>query len=369
MLVERVEKGRLERVLRQPATLKPFEKVTVHARATGYAREVRADIGDEVEAGAVLVELEIPEMKADLAAAEAKVGTTEAMVEKAEANVAFKKSLLELTRNLHEKAGRTKFQLDEAEAEWKLARAEHQLAEARRKEAEAKLLRVETLLDYGRVRAPFAGVVTRRHVDTGALVRGGAVSDATPLFEVERIDKLRCRIDIPEREALLVLESSKEGTLSATVSVDALGGRELEFTPQELAEKGIRFARSLHAESHHMLAEIHIPNEGGRFIPGLFAKATLVARGAAKDETILVPNPAIRAPRGEEPFVFVVAGKEDGRATLEKRPVELGATDGSRIEVLRGLEAGEEVVVRGAGGLLDGQEVVARSTSSGEAGR
>jgi RND family efflux transporter MFP subunit len=357
--------GHLERVVRQSATLQPFEKVPIHSKITGYAREVFVDIGDEVKAGQTVVTLEVPEMEIDLIGAKAEMGTAMAMVEKAAANVELKEANHKLTRSLFEKSGRTQFQLDEAAAELKVAGAELELSKARMDETNARLRRIEVLLGYARVVAPFAGTITRRQVDTGALVRGGSSGEATPLVEIQRTDKLRCQIDIPERDVFLVLESFKHKTLRAVVTLDALPGHQLELSPDDLAKLGVRFAGAMYPESHHMLAEIDIPNPGGKLIPGLFGKAALTARGLGEQKTTLVPNTAIQAPRRAEPFVFVVEEK-DGKATVEKRPVKLGVSDGSRIEVLGGLKPGETVVVRGAGSLLEGQEVVARSEEARE---
>jgi multidrug efflux pump subunit AcrA (membrane-fusion protein) len=114
-----------------------------------------------------------------------------------------------------------------------------------------------------------------------------------------------------------------------------------------------------------MLLEIDLPNAGGALIPGLFGKATLEARGAGGEAVVLVPNTAVQAPRRGKPFVFVVK-EADGKATLEERSVGLGLSDGTRIEVLSGLEPGERLVVRGSGGLARGQEVTARADAAPE---
>ncbi len=359
VLTRSVSEGRLERSVRQSATLQPFERVPIHAKITGYAREVRVDIGDEVKANQVLVVLEVPEMEADLIAAKAEIGTASAMAEKAAANVELKQAVYKLTKELFDKSARTQFQLDEAAADLKVALAEVQLSKARKEESEAKLRRIEVLIGYARVVAPFAGVITRRAVDTGALVRAGGSGDGAPLLEIQRTDKLRCQIDIPERDVPFVLESFRHQTLSASIKLDALPGEQFEFTPGELASSGARFTKAMYPESHHMLAEIDMANAEGKFIPGLFGKAILKARGLAEKSTALVPNTAIQAPRRAVPFVFALKS-EGGKARVEKRVVKLGISDGTFTEVLDGLKRGETVVVRGAGALIEGQEVLAQ---------
>jgi RND family efflux transporter MFP subunit len=354
--VEAARTGQLKRVVRQSAVLAPYEMVTVRARVSGYAGKVLVDVGDSVRAGQKLVELEIPEMVAELAAAQAAVGTADAEVTKANAGVTLNQVHFNLTHDLFDRGGRTQFQLDEAKAQLDLAVAEGKVAVARKDQASAHVDELAARARYATVMAPFDGKVSMRHVDTGALVQAGT-SDSTPLFDVVRADVLRCQLYVPESDVYLVLQSYEGKTLSASVGIHALPGERLEFSPAELQKVGMRFSGTLHKESHHMLAEILLSNVDGRFIPGLFASVTLRARGLATQDTILVPNPAIQAPRKEkEKFVYVIMD-DAGTSKVVRRVVKLGATDGSLYEVLDGLADGERVVVRGAGVLVDGQEV------------
>jgi len=349
--VSEVREGRLERSIRQAVTLHPFEKVTVYARATGYAREVLVDLGDRVVAGSPLVILDIPEQKAEVAAATAATLSAKARLDRAGAHVALKEAILKLTSELFKKGGRNQFQLDEVTAEVKLSQAEQDVARAQLQEAVAKKEEVLVISSFTRVVAPVTGTVTKRMVDTGALVRGGMSSGASPLFEVQRVDKLRCRFDIPERDVILVLDSFDQGGLSLSLTFDSLRGRVLEFGPKELSKKNMLFSKELHPQSHHMLSEIILSNADESLLPGLFGKVTLHALGVSAPTAVLVPNPAIQAPRKGKPFVFVV--KSVGAASSAvMRMVELGVTDGSFTEVLSGLEDGERVIVRGAAPLL-----------------
>jgi len=349
--VSEVQKGRLERTIRQAVTLYPFEKVTVYARATGYAREVLVDLGDTVEAGTTLVVLDMPKQEAELAAATAGTMSAKAKVEKARAQVTLKEAILKLTTELFKKGGRNQFQLDEVDAELKLAQAALKLAQAQVLEAQAEREEVVVMASFARVVAPFTGRITKRMVDTGALVREGTSSGASALFEVQRIDKLRCRLDIPERDAILILESFGQGGLSVSLTFDSLQGRILDLGPKKLSKKNILFAKELHPQSHHMLSEIILPNEDESLLPGLFGKVTLHALGVSAPTVVLVPNPAIQAPRKAKPFVFVVTSS-GATSSAKMRPVELGITDGSLTEIVKGLESGERVIVRGAAPLL-----------------
>lgn len=368
VLAHTAEKGRLERHVRQSAALYPFEEVTVHAKVSGYAKEVRVDLGERVETGQILAVLDLPEEEAALLVAQAEVKTAEAQVKRASANLTLKRAVLDLTKSLFEKQGRTQFQLDEAQSDLELAVAELDLARAQLEEAGAQVTKASALVGFGQVRAPFSGVITKRLVDTGVLVRGGASGEARPLFVVQRTDKLRCRVEIPERDVIFILESFRAKTLAVKIVLDALPAQTLEIEPEAIASGQARFASSVHPESHHMLAEFDIVNEERALLPGLFGKATIEARSPAGESVVLIANTAVQAPRRGKPFVFVVK-VEAGNAKLEERSVELGLSDGTRIEVLSGLHEGEQVVVRGSGGLVQGQSVTVRSHAGTEGKR
>ena len=360
--VAEVTSGSLERSVRQAANLAAYEDVLVYARATGYASKVHVDVGQRVAAGEVLATIDVPEQEAALHAAEADLESAAAMIERATAQERIKKALYELTTDLFEKGARHKLDVEKARADSLLARAELSVAQARKKELAAKLRQAQAFSEYGRAKAPFAGIVTERRVDHGALVREGTSSNAMPLFRVQRVDKLRLRIEIPERQAILVMKSFAKGILHATSD---LSGLHLELTPEQLASTGVRFAGAIHPKSKHMMAEIDLDNAEGKLLPGFFGQVTLSARGSTTQDAKLIPNTAIQAPRKAKPFVFLLrptkssGSAASGRGRVEKREVRLGLTDGRRTEILDGqLAAGDQVVVRGADVLLDGQEVL-----------
>ena len=350
--VAAAERGSLDRSVKQAANLAAYAQVLVYSRATGYAQTVFADIGDDVEAGQALVKLDVPEQDAALAAAQAELISAQAEVERAQADAQLQETMYELTKKLFDKQARSKLHLEEASASQTLSRARLKVAGAREKEFAAKLDGARARAGYSTVVAPFSGVVTQRLVDPGALVRAGTASGAMPLFEVQRQDKLRCRIDVPERDATLVIDSHRHKALSGAV---AFAGSSLEWTSAEFAEMEVRFARALHPQTKHMRAEIIIDNSRGTMLPGFFGRASLNVD--TRQEMLLVPNTGIQAPRKGVPHVFVVRNYPE-RPTVEMIEVRLGITDGRRTQVIEpALRPGTLVVVRGAANLLDGQSV------------
>lgn len=383
----------LRRTTTQPAHVEPFERTEIFAKASGFVASVNVDIGDAVKKGQVLVELWIPEMEhellhkeaqleeshATIGQARANITTAEAMVESAEAKrqkaeadirqfeaeVAFRQSeharFSELVKNkaveaalLDEKLkmlGGAESSLASAQASVILSKADIKVAharlqqakaglvnsEARQKIAQADLRQTETLMNYAKVRAPFTGIVTRRQIDTGAFVASAVGTRGDPLFTVERIDRFRVTADIPESESALVQIGQP-----VTLKVDAWKERELRG---EIA----RMAGVLDAKTRTLRIEADfVPADSG-LRAGMFGSITVTL--ADHLQAILLPALSIRNDAGE-PFVLCV---RDG--VVESRPVKLGYSDGTRVEILEGIEPMDDIIVESRSQLRPGQRV------------
>ena len=357
--VAQVVRKSLRKPIEQAATLLPYARVMVRSMVTGFVSEVHVDIGDRVTKGAPLLVVAVPEIEAELAAADARVNSAEADLSHARANVRLEEIRYNLTKSLFEKKSRTRFQLEEADAQLKLAEAAVAAAEAKKAEAEAKVQKLRVLVGFGNINAPFTGVVTERRIDPGALVRGGLDGGATDLLTLERDDRLRCRIEIPEQDANLVLTARRRSALGLKITLD-VSGEEINLSPADLAGESAHFALSLHPQSHHMLAEIELDNSSLNLRPGYFGKASFSI--VPTDDSVrpfVVPNIALRAPRKGRPHVFVVS-KSSGEDRVRRLDVTPGATDGRNIEVSPlgdGKLEGLWVVVRGGADLRGGEEV------------
>ncbi len=359
--VARVVKKNLRKPVEQAATLLPYTRIEVSCKVTGFVGEVHVDIGDRVTKGDPLVEVAVPELEAELAAGEARVNSATADLDKAKANVRLEEIRYNLTRSLFEKKGRTRFQLEEADAQLKLAEASVAAAVAKKAEAEANVQKLRVLVGFGSIKAPFSGIITERKIDPGALVRGGLDGTATGMLTLERDDRLRCRIEIPEQDARLVLSAHKRGVLGLEITLGASGDR-IELPPAKLAGGAAHFSLSLHPRSHHMLSEIEIDNSDLNLRPGYFGKARFTfAGGDGPAGSFVIPNTALRAPRKGRPHILVVE-TASGKAKVRRLDVTPGSTDGREIEIAP--IPGEKledlwVVVRGGADLSgDGTEEV-----------
>ena len=387
----------LIRTTTQPATIHPYYQADIVAKVSGYFRDVNVDIGDEVTEGQPLCTLIIPEMNqqreqavarqrrlaAELQRAEAAVevavaqtsaaeaGVEEAVsnVERFEAQLVADRADLDRMQGLVQKQAATIAMLDEAQAEHDVseaskvaaqaavrsARARLQIAAAERKAAEAEIAtaaarlaesetaieEIDTMLAYTTLRAPFAGVITSRHIDPGDFVpsRPAATTEQQPLFHVEQQSRLRIRVAVPERDAAAVDPGDP-----AIIHCDALPGEAITATVS-------RVARRLDASTRTMTVEIDLDNEDGRLLPGMFGRATITTQIEAA--ALVLPASAIRTDPAGAAHVLVV----DAAGAAQQVAVTTGADDGKEIQVVAGLSGDEQVIDSFVGSIQVGQQV------------
>jgi multidrug efflux pump subunit AcrA (membrane-fusion protein) len=311
------------RTLELPGQVEAVEQTKLHAKMAGFIEKVHVDIGDHVKKGQVLAELSVPEVEAELRQKEALIAQAEAEVELARRALQFAAASLALTtarvqeaesaskraqahyehskteyarlekmwqnkvidkqvldEKLHElevaKAGLADVEAkvkaanaaqEESSARREMVQAEEKVALARREVARADAQRVETILHYAKVRAPFDGLVARRAVQTGDFPGRGAGSKAEPLFVVVRTDSVRIAIDVPEANVPFV----KTG-MRALVRFPAAKGKEFQATVS-------RIAGALDPGTRTLRAEIDLPNPEGKLLPGMFAVVAIPGAG------------------------------------------------------------------------------------------
>ena len=205
-------------------------------------------------------------------------------------------------------------------------RQEFDAAEARVKVGTAGLAEAETMLGYAKVTAPFDGVVTRKLADVGDLAMPGK-----PLLEVEAPTSLRFEADLPEA----ILDRVKLGEKMPVRLAKVIEGTVSEISP--VADP----------VSRTFLVKLDLPaTEGLR--TGQFGRVSVPV---AETKLLLVPQSAVLK-RGQMEIVFVA---KDGKAAL--RLVKTGKVLDGRVEVLSGIEEGEQVIASDIARLADGQPV------------
>ncbi len=337
--VIRAERADVSRTITLPATVEAFEVAPLHAKVSGYLKEIAVDIGDRVTREEVLAVLDVPEMSAEYAAAEGRLAEARAQQAKAQADLALQTLVVQRHRALRERGAVTQQDLDEAQARHRAARAALELASAQVKSAAAELERLRALMQYATIRAPFDGVVIERRADPGGLIQAGTSSaSVVPILTVARTDRVRVFVDIPESEVRYVDSSDH-----ATFAPKALEG--LTFS-----ERLTRFARALSPSTGTMRAEIDFVNPDGRLYPGMYGMLTLQLE--THRNAVTLPSAAVTVDKRGRSYLWVV---ENGLA--RRKMVRTGLDDGIRVEIVEGLSGGEQCISGVSGAVSDGAAV------------
>jgi len=215
--------------------------------------------------------------------------------------------------------------IKEAEARADKAKADERAATAKVDVAQADLKRVEALLGYTKIRAPFDGVVSGRHVHTGHLVQAAIGSAGTPLFTVTRIDKVRVFIEVPEAQVAQV-----EREKAVVIRRPAAGNKTLP------AEQVAATAWVLEPKTRTLKIEIDLDNAGEELRPGMYIAATLTLQ--TKPDVLTIPTTAVLKD-GTQTYCYAV---EQGK--IARKNITTGLRVGTVIEVSQGLGGNEEIV-------------------------
>jgi membrane fusion protein (multidrug efflux system) len=311
--IARPSRGDIVRYVTLPGSIRANQQATLYAKVPGYLKSIAVDKGDKVQAGQALGEIEVPELLADLAKYKAELKVAE----------------LDATRlsAAREKAPDlvTPQSVDDAKGRFEIAKA--------------NIERIETLLRYSRLTAPFSGVVTMRYVDAGAFIPAATSGSAAgaAVLTVMDFQTVRAQVGVPELEAPLVREGQP-----VKVSVEGLPGKVFEgrVTRQSFA---------LDDASKTMLVEADLPNADLTLRPGMYA---MIKVGVEKHaDALLIPVEALVMEKANA-FTFVADG---GRA--KKTAIKTGFNDGAKVEVLSGLTENEPVILVGKMALADKQAV------------
>lgn len=289
----------LERVL--DGVVEAVNQSTVSAQTAGRVAEILYDVNDSVLAGAVIMRLRSAEQRSGLTQAQAALSEAEAR--EAEAQNRFQRITDMYARRVVAKA-----MLDEATAG-------RDAAVARLAAARAALASAREGVGYTEVRAPFAGVVTQRHVEVGE-----AVTPGTPLMSGASLAQLRVAVEVPQSLVARVRASGRAGIHA--------GDRRIEASALTIFPVAA-------SPSSSFRARLELPEGASGLAPGMFVKVGFVVGEAQR---LLVPAGSL-VERSEVTAVYVV--NADGRALL--RQVRVGRRHGERLEILAGLAAGEHV--------------------------
>lgn len=305
------------------ATVTARRQARLSARASGLIAELKVDAGDVVKEGEVLMTLDAE--LATLALERVKAERAQAAAELAEAE-----RLLAEARKLVSGGSSSKSEAATRESDVRAKTAAVQRSEAQVREQTA-------LVERQRLIAPFAGVISRKLTEVGEWVQTG-----TPVVELVETGHLRVDVQAPQ-EMFARLDEGAE----VAVQLDAYPGR--EFAAKVAAQVPVK-----DATARTFLVRLEIEDPDGLAAPGMSGRAIFRFRG--QEQVWQVPRDAVVRFADGTAKVWVVEGAGEA-AVARGRSVKLGASLTEKIEVLEGLDAAAEVVVRGNEALREGQRV------------
>lgn len=342
-----------------PGNIQAVTEAPILARASGYVQRRYADIGDRVTAGQLLADVEAPELEQQVRQAQAAVEQAQAdlarstaALEQGRANESIAKVTATRWDNLVKRGAVSKQENDQYQAQYQAqsanVRALERAVDAAKGNITAMQANVGRLIDmqgYLKVRAPFAGVVTQRNIDVGALVNSGS----TMLFRVAQTNLLRTYLNVPQSSA----EDVRVGQMASLATP--------ELPERKFSGAVTRTANALDPSSRTLLVEVQVPNPEGKLLPGMYVEVDLHL--PRKDPPLLLPSDTLSV----RPEGTMVAVLDAGNAVHFQRVV-VGRDYGSQIEILSGLSAGQRVIANPNDSVQEGVKVHPTTESTGSGG-
>jgi RND family efflux transporter MFP subunit len=317
------EHGPADQELVLPGTVQAFYEAPIYARTSGYLKTWYSDIGARVARGQVLAEIDTPEVDQELRQAQADLGTAQANYELAQSTNQRWLGLL-ATESVSKQDADQKAS-DEAAKKAALA------------SAEANVARLRDLESFKRVVAPFDGVVTARNTDIGALINAGQNSGAA-LFRMADTRKLRIYVQIPQPYAAAAVPG-----VAAQLTFTERPGKSY---PTQV----VRTAQALDPASRTLQVELQVDNSKSELFPGSYAEVHFKLPGSV-DSLRLPINALLFRSAGLQ---VAVVGPDH---ILHLKSISSGRDFGKSIEVLSGVEAGDQVVLNPPDSIADGARV------------
>ncbi len=345
----------MERQLTVSSELVPFQEIDVYAKESGYVKRLLVDYGSHVSQGQLLAVLEIPELQATLQQDRAAIQSLSDQVTNAEhqlGRIQAQHKVVHLEYERLNSVSQSKpglvaqQEVDDvqgrdlaAEAQVEGAKSNLEAARSNLAASGSKLEHDKAIYAYSQITAPFKGVVTERYANLGTLLQAGTNSStqAMPLVRLSQEDRYRLVIPVPE---------SYVGSVRIGAPVDVRVPALDRHFPGTVS----RTSFDLHAATRTLHTEVDVPNPQGVLLPGVYAEATLTLSRDA--EALTVPLESVER-ESDHAAVYRV----DSSDKIDIRQVKLGIDSANDIEILSGLNEGDQVVVSDRASLTAGEQV------------
>jgi RND family efflux transporter MFP subunit len=305
-----------------PAEIRPWREASIFARANGYLKDWVADIGAHVQPGQLLAEIETPDLNQQLEQAKAQLVLAQANLHLAETTDVRWKELLK-TASVSEQAAAEKA-------------AGRETAAASVEADRANMRRLQELVSFQRVVAPFAGTITLRTTDIGDLIVAGI--GGRELFHIAQTDKLRVYVRVPEPYALNIAAGQ-----TATLTTPATAGRVFPGKVTTTSE-------AISTTSRTLLTQLEVDNSQHQILPFSYGELTMNDNNTPASLT-LPSNTLLFRTQGLQ--VGIVRPDD----TVEMRSVQVGRDFGQTIEILDGVSSADRVIINPTDSLVSGVKV------------
>jgi RND family efflux transporter MFP subunit len=324
-----------DRAMTLPGTVRALEQTRIYPRVTGYVRRWLVDIGDKVKPGQLLVEIETPELDAQLSQARAQLAQAQAAVKQVAAQRDYSRSNTQRYESLADQKLVSRSAVEQTQAQASTDEASVASAESNVVAQQANVRRLVETQAFSRVVAPFAGTVTTRNIERGDLV---TEARATALYTIVATDPVRVFIDVPQTVAANV-RAGAEATLVIR-----------EFPGRKFTGKVTRSAGALDPDLHTMTTEVQVPNPDGALMPGMYVQAVL---------TFPVPHRVVEIPATAlySDAQGLRVGVVDAQQKLHFVPITIERDTGASLQIATGLTGDERVVKIAVPGLAEGESV------------
>ncbi len=310
-----------------PGNTQALSDTAIYARTNGYLKRWYFDIGAHVKRGALLAEIDTPEVDDQLTQARAELTNAQATLALTVVNADRQEKLVKTNVASVQDRDNAVTALNVAKAQV-LSR-------------QAAVAQLEKMQSFERVESPFDGIVTARTVDVGALIAAGGATSARELFHVVAIDWLRVYVSVPQ-----TYSQAMHIGATATVTLD-------EFPGETFEGHLVRTSNAINQTSRTLLVEVDVPNQDGRLLPGSYVHVHFVIPTARKSVTI--PANALLFRREGLQAGVVRGGK------VELVPVTIGEDLGDTVEVVSGLQVTDQVVANPPDSLVSGTAVLVKA--------
>lgn len=305
-----------------PGNIQAYNSAALYARTNGYVRRWLADIGDRVAAGQTLAIIDAPEVDQQLAQAQADYQTANANQSLARTTAVRWDALL----------ARDAVSKQEADEKRGALAANTALTNAQ----SANVRRLKALKGFTRIQAPFAGVVTSRSAQVGALIVAGTAA-SQPLFTVSDVRRVRIFVRVPQGNSGLI-----HNGMQAKLTVPEFPGRTFNATLT-------RSAGAVDPASGSVLVQLEADNSAGALKPGAYAQINFPL---ATSSGITLPASAIIT-RESGTVVAIV----DARNRVHLRPVTIARDEGAIVQIGSGLTGRERIVDTPPDAIAEGDQV------------